>query len=257
MMPSTNPLQQVFDAAKHEFVAALLSRTPFQDLLSTATPIDEVYDAAEKYQREQSRTAGKLRNLQRIRPLLNRLNEYAGAIEVFVQVKPDILALLWGSIKLILQWTSGWNQGLDAMVKTIERIGELLPSFSDLVVHFIDVEHIKDILGLFYRNILDFYLVMVQFFSLPRTLPSSIRVFSKIYLAPHATYHGPTDKSCHFKSGRFYLRRCGQSIEKRSRLSKDVSRSTPDCWGTILPTSTSRESTKPARKSLSALVTGS
>jgi len=165
-MASANPLQQVFDAAKREFEAELPSRTPFQSLLS-ATTIDEVYNAMERYQKEQWKTS-KLRHLQRIQPLLARLKEYAGVIEVFVQVKPDILALLWGPIKLFLQWTSGWNQGFDAVVKAMERIGELLPCFNDLVVHFLDIERIKDLLGLFYRDILDFYLALVQFFSLSR-----------------------------------------------------------------------------------------
>jgi hypothetical protein len=165
-MSSANPLQQVFDAAKCEFEAELPSRVPFHSLLS-ATTIEEVYDSMEKYQKEQFKTT-QLRHLQRIQPFLNRLKEYAGVIEVFVQVKPDILALIWGPIKLFLQWTSGWNQGFDAVVKTIERIGELLPSFNDLVVHFVNIERIKDLLGIFYRDILDFYLALVQFFALSR-----------------------------------------------------------------------------------------
>jgi hypothetical protein len=165
-MASADPLQQVFNAVKREFEAKLSSHTPFQSLLSAAT-IDEVYNALERYQKEQAKTS-KLRHLERIQPLLARLKEYAGVIEVFVQVKPDILALLWGPIKLLLQWTSGWSQGFDAVVKTMERIGELLPSFNDLVVHFLDIERIKDLLGLFYRDILDFYLVLIQFFSLSR-----------------------------------------------------------------------------------------
>ena len=168
MASTANPLQQVFDTAKREFKASLPSgNTSFRSLFSVAT-IDELYDVVERYQQEQHRTS-KLRHLKRIQPLLERLKEYAGVIEVFVQVKPDILALLWGPIKLLLQWTSGWSEGFDAVAKMLERIGDLLPCFSSAVVHFLDVDRIKDVLGLFYRDILDFYLAMVQFFSLPRT----------------------------------------------------------------------------------------
>jgi len=167
-MTSVNPLQQVFDEAKREFESKLPSCVPFRSLLS-ATTIDEVYDAAEKYQKEQEQgKLSKLRHLQRIQPLLARLKEYAGVIEVFVQAQPEILALIWGPIKLLLQWTSGWSQGFDAVIKTMERIGELLPCFNDFVIHFLDIERIKDLLGLFYRDILDFYLALVQLFSMSR-----------------------------------------------------------------------------------------
>ncbi|KAK0617622.1 hypothetical protein B0T14DRAFT_569112 [Immersiella caudata] len=166
-MASENSSQQVFDKARREFERELPSRISFQSLLRVTT-IDEVYDAAREYQDEQVKTSGGIRNLQRIQPLLDHLKEYAAVIEVFVQVQPDILALIWGPIKLLLQLVSGWNQGYDAVVKTMERIGELLPCFSDVVTHFLDIERIKDILALFFRDILDFFLAMFQFFSLPR-----------------------------------------------------------------------------------------
>lgn len=204
VMASVNPLQQVFDKAKREFKSELPARVSFDSLLAAAT-IDDVYDVAEKYQKEQQKTS-KLRHLQRIQPLLDRLKEYAGVIEVFVQVKPDVLALLWGPIKLLLLWTSVWNQGFDAVVKTMERIGELLPSFSDVVRHFIDVDRIRDILGLFYRDILDFYVVMVQFFSLPR------RSLGRDAHPPRSVLrgHDPLTTASLLQGAKFCSRRSGQ-----------------------------------------------
>src|SRR6266536_4836815 len=43
-----------------------------------------------------------LRNLGRIRPLLNMLQSYSKVIEIFVNAKPDVLAFIWGPIKLCL-----------------------------------------------------------------------------------------------------------------------------------------------------------
>ena len=43
-----------------------------------------------------------IRNINRIRPFVNSLQQYTGVIEVFVNVKPDFLALIWGPIKLCL-----------------------------------------------------------------------------------------------------------------------------------------------------------
>lgn len=163
-MASVDPLQQVFDAARREFERELPPSTLFRSLL-TVTTVDEVYDATDRLQLDQ---AAKLCHLRRIQPYLNRLQQFASAIEVFVQVKPDVLALLWGPIKLLLMLTSEWLEAFDAVVRTIERIGELLPRFSEAVVSFLDTERIKDMLGLFYRDILDFHLEVLKFFSLRR-----------------------------------------------------------------------------------------
>jgi len=51
------------------------------------------------------RQAGRrsFRNLGKIRPFLNSLQDYGKVIEVFVNVKPDIMAFIWGPIKFCLQ----------------------------------------------------------------------------------------------------------------------------------------------------------
>lgn len=168
-MASLDPLQQVFDAAKREFDEGLPSNTTFRDILAIDT-VDKVWDAIDKLQHDQAKKY-HLRHMSRIQPFLDRIRSYSAVIEVFVQLKPDILALLWGPIKLLLQWTSEWQQGFDVIVKTMERIGELLPQFGDVVEHFINKERIKDVLALFYRDILDFYLESLKFFGLPRKVP--------------------------------------------------------------------------------------
>ena len=44
-----------------------------------------------------------LRSIGKIRPFLKILEEYSKVIEVFVNAKPDVLAFIWGPIKLCLQ----------------------------------------------------------------------------------------------------------------------------------------------------------
>lgn len=168
MASSVNPLQRVFENARREFQNDLPAGTKFQDILA-ATSIEQVYTVIKTLQTAQGKK-GSLRHLSRLEPFLSRLSDLAGVIEVFVQVKPDILALLWGPIKLILLWMSEWRQGYDALIKTVERIGELLPRFGELATQFVDQERIKDILALFYRDILDFYREIISFFALPRKL---------------------------------------------------------------------------------------
>jgi hypothetical protein len=91
-MATKSPILDAFESAKTEFINGLLDdeRHKFSDF----TSIQEVYDATEQIQQEQSK-GGSLRNLNRIQQYLDCLGQYAGVIETFVQVKPEILALIW------------------------------------------------------------------------------------------------------------------------------------------------------------------
>jgi len=202
-MASPDPLLQVFDAAKREFEDGLPSHAQLRDL-SAFNSIDKVWEAVEKLQANQSKRNHQ-RALGRIRPFLERLQSYAIVVDTFVQVKPDIMALIWGPIRLLLVWTSEWTQGFDAIVKTMERVGDLLPQFGDVTRHFIDKDRIKDVLGLFYRDILDFHLEILKFFTLPRMrAPSPPQRYETVLLTIQ-------------KVSGCFLRRSGRNAKRDSR----------------------------------------
>lgn len=58
------------------------------------TNFDELKGAIDEIQRAQAQRRG-LRNLNKIRPFLNGLEQYSKVIEVFVNAKPDIMAFIW------------------------------------------------------------------------------------------------------------------------------------------------------------------
>jgi len=161
-----DPVQQVFDNVIHDFKSQLKDDRLLNEISKT-TNIDQVYDTTDKLQREQAKH-GHLRHLSKIQPYLEGLNNYVHIIEVFVQVKPEVLALIWGPIKLLLQWASTLKQSFDAIIDTLAEIGTLLPEFRNVVKLFEHNKQIKDVLALFFKDILDFYLIALNFFSLPR-----------------------------------------------------------------------------------------
>jgi hypothetical protein len=92
--------------------AAVLNLTPFEDAmnkafekmtqkerdeLSALQTIDDVYAETDKIQMEQGQK-GLLRNSTKIQPYLLWLQQFSGVIEVFVSIKPSLLALIWVSI---------------------------------------------------------------------------------------------------------------------------------------------------------------
>ncbi|KAJ5175558.1 NACHT nucleoside triphosphatase [Penicillium canariense] len=159
-------LSGAFQNAKQDFLASLKDPSLFNSV-SNIKSIDEVYAFAAQLQQDQSKREG-LRHLCKIAPYLDRLKQYAGVIEVFIQAKPDILALIWGPIKLLLQMSDNLTQSFDAIVEAITGIGNKLPLFEAYTNIFETTDRVLDVLVLFYKDILDFYEIVLNFFAAKR-----------------------------------------------------------------------------------------
>jgi hypothetical protein len=155
--------QVQFDAAIQGFRVELKNDNLYREILQTRN-VEELYDVTDKLQEEQSKT-GRLRHLSKIEPFIEGLRRYASVIEVFMQAKPDVLALIWGPIKLLLQWADVMKQSMDAIVDTIAEIGSLIPEFRISSKLFGEKVAIRDIMLLFFGDILDFYVITLKFFS--------------------------------------------------------------------------------------------
>jgi hypothetical protein len=152
-----------FKSAIQDFRAKLKNEDLYRQILQT-TSVDQVYDLTDKLQQEQSCT-GRLRHLSKIEPFLEGLRGYATVIEVFVQAKPDVLAFIWGPVKLLLQWASALKQSMDAIVDTTANIGALLPEFRKVAQLFGHNGLIKEILVLFFKDMLEYYAIALEFFT--------------------------------------------------------------------------------------------
>ena len=179
-MSPTDPGENAFEDAKQAFRKKLKDPRLYDQILATKT-VDDVYEATAKLQ-ETTLGSGRLRYLGKIRRFLEQLSSYAAVIEVFIQVKPDVLALIWGPIKLLLQWSSEINKALDQVTDVMERVGQVLPQFARLVQTFEMSDAIRAALALFYEDILDIHRITLDFFRKTRgyTLVAA-RVTSQIY----------------------------------------------------------------------------
>ncbi len=96
MPPSPTPL--AFSRSLEAFKRELSSQPRHQgdiEAFEWAT-IEELRNAIGNIQREQAQRRG-YRNLNKIRPFVESLQQYARVIEVFVSAKPDFLAFIWVS----------------------------------------------------------------------------------------------------------------------------------------------------------------
>ncbi|KAI1120284.1 hypothetical protein F5Y10DRAFT_258736 [Nemania abortiva] len=166
-MSTYDPADEAFDAAKKSFRHELNDKKLYDDIIADSDTMDDVYQTAAKLQ-EDAASKASMRHLGRWRPFLDVLAGYGQVIEVFVQVKPEILALVWGPIRLILKWSSELMKALDAMAEVTLKIAQALPQFSELVKVFPDNARMKAALALFYGDILHFYRVILKLFRISR-----------------------------------------------------------------------------------------
>ncbi|KAL9567379.1 hypothetical protein ACKAV7_008454 [Fusarium commune] len=158
--------RRAFEAAMLDFMDKLKGHSFYDQIIQT-TSIEQVYQDIEKLQDKQAKS-GRLRHLSKIELFLTRLREYSSVVETFMQAKPDILALIWGPIKLLWLWADVLKQSFDALVNALEEIGNALPDFCELAEMFADNNRLQELLVLYFRDILQFYLISTKFFSMRR-----------------------------------------------------------------------------------------
>ncbi|KAI3585513.1 hypothetical protein IWW34DRAFT_897573 [Fusarium oxysporum f. sp. albedinis] len=149
--------QRAFEAAMLDFKDKLKGHS-FYDQIVQTTSIEQVYQDIQKLQYKQANSV----------------------VETFVQAKPDILALIWGPIKLLLLWADVLKQSFDALLNALEEIGNILPDFCELAEMFADNNRLQELLVLYFRDILQFYLISTKFFSMRR-----LRVVFEMFWPSH------------------------------------------------------------------------
>ncbi|GKT97339.1 hypothetical protein Ct61P_15189 [Colletotrichum tofieldiae] len=127
-MSTFDPARQAFENAKAAFRAKLKDKDLFQQLLQT-TSIEQVWQTTNEIQTRQE-VEKRMRFMGKIKTFLDKLSDYASVVDTFVQVKPDVMALIWGPIRLLLLWTANVAKLADAIVSATSRIGDVLPHFS-------------------------------------------------------------------------------------------------------------------------------
>ncbi|KAL2130332.1 hypothetical protein VTI74DRAFT_6583 [Chaetomium olivicolor] len=165
-MSTTDSSQQAFEVAKNAFKQRLEDETLFKNLLET-TSIEHVWKTVEDVQAKPY-AERRSRHMEKIRSFLDKLSAYASAVDTFVQVKPDVMALIWGPIRLLLVWTTNIVKFADAVQEAMKKIGDALPQALEMAKTFSDNDKFKELLALFYGDILEFYVIVLKFFNLSR-----------------------------------------------------------------------------------------
>ncbi|KAF8241747.1 hypothetical protein K440DRAFT_608219 [Wilcoxina mikolae CBS 423.85] len=164
-LPQQLQIPAAIDRALSRFQDSLDSEG--RKIFSNVTTEDDVRSLIESLEAEQG-SRGCLRNLNRVKPFINGLSQYATVIEVFVQVNPQILSFIWvGSLRRWLtyyQLSSKFTESFDRLLDACQKIGENLPRFVRFAGIFKYSDRIQNVIALLYDDILEFYRRTLKFF---------------------------------------------------------------------------------------------
>jgi len=134
--------------------------------------------AAQKLHQDSSKSRAAARKL---RPVVNAIQNYGKAIDIFSAVSPLVLSPLWGSIRVLLivhdeqriscnhetniwQIASDFDKYFDKLIDMFEKIGEVLPRLQVYTRLFPNHQRLLDKISGAYLGIINFCMEAKQVF---------------------------------------------------------------------------------------------
>ena len=78
-----------------------------------------------------NRNTSKMRAVSRkLEPLVDVIQEYGKAMDVYSNASSSILCPIWGSMRVLLVLAQSYGRFFDMIVEELQHIGEVLPRFS-------------------------------------------------------------------------------------------------------------------------------
>ncbi|PQE18876.1 P-loop containing nucleoside triphosphate hydrolase protein [Rutstroemia sp. NJR-2017a BVV2] len=123
-VPSTS-LSDPWLIAKERFVRDLDPAE--RKLFDEATP-ENMYYKSSNIQRADAENSKARKVLHLLQPLVVTIEDYGKAMDTFSNVAPLSLGPIWGCIRVVLVLASNYGRFYDAIIHTLARIGDILPS---------------------------------------------------------------------------------------------------------------------------------
>ena len=120
-----------------------------------STTLQDVFDTARAIERQLA-ASQSLRNLRRIQPFLNGIQEYTKVVDILCNGTP-FLPWAWAPVKLMLQLSVDHVDVIDKLVAAYGQIAAVLPRYDRLGTAFMDNHDIQQVLAMVYSDILEFH----------------------------------------------------------------------------------------------------
>ncbi|KAK7917257.1 hypothetical protein PG985_010865 [Apiospora marii] len=132
----------------------------------------------------EQRRSKKIINLTRIQGVIEAMEQLGKVLEVFLN-SSDILAFVWGPMKLILLTASTWAESLDTLLDAYEQISDHLPILQKYEDLFRTQPEMQAAVEMIWADVLRFHSQALRIFK-QRTLP---KIFKSMWKTFKSDFH--------------------------------------------------------------------
>lgn len=161
MAPSANqPGSDAWQRAVHQH----LSQLPDAQKAASKVPanagmcLDMIIQA-------QGRKRGFIRLMELIRPLIEPLKHFEGAIDVIMQTHGGIASPIWGPLRMVITMASDHFKTLESLAMILYRVVGSLERFTNYDILFKTNPAVQKAIGALYSDLIDFCTRVVRFHS--------------------------------------------------------------------------------------------
>ena len=130
-----------------------------------ASTFQDVYNTIREIEHEHA-ARKKLRNTRRIKPFLDRVQQYTKCAEI-LHNETQLLQWVWGPARMMIQAASECVEALDKLLEEFSRIGAVLPELNTVDDATSGNFAFQHALAMIYVDLLAFYERIFAFFTMP------------------------------------------------------------------------------------------
>ncbi|CAH0050260.1 unnamed protein product [Clonostachys solani] len=164
---TTKDTLSLFGAARDKFLDSL--SPDHKKLFSPCASSDDFVKAIDKLKAAAGRTSTKAaKGLKCLYTLNTFLQPYFDVVGIFIQCNPEISAIFWGALRLVLELSSRVQTFFDKLLELLVHLRDAFPRYADVVSLCKDAgsERIR-------QNVLEVYVDMLEIFQ------AAVKVFAK------------------------------------------------------------------------------
>lgn len=105
--------------------------------------------------------------LEALRPLIEPLKRFEGAVDVLVQTNGTCCSPIWGPIRIVVTLAGDHLKSVEKLTKILQRVVGLLPRAQTYEDLFTSNENARRAIGTLYADLINFCTRAVQYHSLP------------------------------------------------------------------------------------------
>lgn len=174
--PQPQP-QPAWQLAVHQHLASL----PENQRIAYRAPAD-AETCLNVIIKAQSRRRGFTRLMELMRPLIEPLKRFEGAIDVLVQTHGGVASPIWGPIRLAVNMASEHFKALESLAMILHKFVGCLERFTNYDRLFKSSAAVQKAIGTLYADLIDFCTRVARFYSRSSML-AMMSSFDKEFLA--------------------------------------------------------------------------